>query len=99
MKKSLKTRLLLPAIALALGVPALVGAPGKNKDSDLYRQLNTFNTIVRELETNYVDSIPAERVMGAAIRALLSEIDPYTEYYTADEVKTFKTETTASTPA
>lgn len=94
MKKSLKTRLLLPAIALALGVPALVGAPGKNKDSELYRQLNTFNTIVRELETNYVDSIPSERVMGAAIRALLSEIDPYTEYYTADDVKAFKTETT-----
>ena len=94
MKKSLKTRLLLPAIALALGAPALVGAPGKNKDSELYRQLNTFNSIVRELETNYVDSIPSERVMGAAIRALLSEIDPYTEYYTAEEVKTFKTETT-----
>lgn len=94
MKKSLKTRLLLPAIALALGVPALVGAPGKNKDSELYRQLNTFNSIVRELETNYVDSIPSERVMGAAIRALLSEIDPYTEYYTADDVKAFKTETT-----
>lgn len=94
MKKSAKMRLLLPVAALAMCAQGLTGATGRNKDSELYRQLNTFNTIVRELETNYVDSIPSERVMGTAIRALLSEIDPYTEYYTAEAVKGFKTETT-----
>jgi len=87
-------RLLLPAVALALAVPALVCAAGKSRESELYRRLSTFNTIVRELEANYVDTLPAERVMNTAINAMLSEIDPYTEFYTMDEVKSFKTETT-----
>lgn len=94
MKKSHKLRLLIPALSLAIAVPTLLGASGKSRDTELYRRLNTFNTIVRELEANYVDSVPAERVMNSAIRAMLSEIDPYTEFYDRDQVKTFRTETT-----
>ncbi|MCM1320088.1 MAG: S41 family peptidase [Muribaculaceae bacterium] len=88
-----KMRLIVPGVALMLGATALIGAD-KSHESELYRQLNTFNTIVRELENNYVDSIPAERVMQTAIKAMLSEIDPYTEFYTTEEVKTFNTQTT-----
>lgn len=88
-----KMRVLLPVAALIAGALALTGA-GKSHESELFRQLETFNTIVRELENNYVDSIPAERVMQTAIRTMLSEIDPYTEFYTSDEVKAFETQTT-----
>ena len=84
---------MVPAVAVMLGVTMLTGAD-KSHESELFRQLNTFNTIVRELENNYVDSIPAERVMQAAIRTMLSEIDPYTEFYTSEEMKAFNTQTT-----
>lgn len=87
-------RLPLALLALCIGVQLLTGAAGKNKDSELYRRLNTFNSIVRELEENYVDSIPADRVMKTAIQSMLSEVDPYTEYYTSEEMRTFRTETT-----
>lgn len=94
-KPSLKIRyFLLPFTALAIAVPTIMGAGRISHESALLRQLNTFNTIARQLEDNYVDSIQSDRVFDTAIRALLSEIDPYTEYFTEEESKAFKTSTT-----
>lgn len=88
-------RKLIPGLAIALSAPVLLyAASGKSHDNAVARNLNTFNTIVRELEANYVDSIPVERTFSAAIAAMLSEIDPYTEYYTAADREGFKTMTT-----
>lgn len=83
------------AVAL-LGLPALLcGArTDKSHDNSLARNLNIFNTIVRQLEANYVDTIPVERAFDTAITGLLSEIDPYTEYYTSTERDNFRTMTT-----
>lgn len=83
-------------IAAMLAVSAAIAAtPGRrNGDQALNRQLTTFNAIVRELAENYVDTIAADRTFEAAISALLSEIDPYTEYYTSEERVGFKTMTT-----
>ena len=76
-----------------MALPAILGAQ-KNHDATLTRQLNTFNTITRQLEANYVDSIPVERAFESAIDALLSEIDPYTEYYSSTDREQFRTMTT-----
>lgn len=83
-------------IAAMLAVSAAIAAtPGRrNGDQALNRQLTTFNAIVRELAENYVDTIAADRTFEAAISALLSEVDPYTEYYTSEERAGFKTMTT-----
>jgi len=79
-----KKTLLLPAalilIAAAVGVRA-----DKSHDAALARNLNTFNSMVKELELNYVDSIRTDEAFGAAIGGLLSTIDPYTEYYDSDQ--------------
>lgn len=41
--------------------------------------------MVKVLEENYVDSIRVDEAFNAASRAMLNTVDPYTEYYTADE--------------
>ncbi|MBP3299517.1 MAG: S41 family peptidase [Muribaculaceae bacterium] len=82
---------LAAALLVATGAWA---AKNKSHDNSVGRNLNIFNTIVRQLETTYVDTIPVERAFGTAIAGLLSEIDPYTEYYTAEERKDFRTMTT-----
>lgn len=41
--------------------------------------------MVKVLEQNYVDSIRIDDAFNAASRAMLNTVDPYTEYYTADE--------------
>lgn len=87
-------RLLPAAAAIALSLPALTSLAGSDKDAELHRQLVIFNNIVSRLEDNYVDSIPTRRAMENAINGLLYEIDPYTEYYTDEDLENFKTETT-----
>lgn len=48
-------------------------------------KLVIFNSIVKELETNYVDTLNAEKIMDETIDVLLYQVDPYTEYYPADD--------------
>lgn len=54
-------------------------------DVSVSRNLTTFNSIVKELEMNYVDSIRPKEAFGAAIQAYLSTVDPYTEYYSSED--------------
>lgn len=57
----------------------------KSHDAALSRNLTTFNALVKELELNYVDSIRTDEAFNAAIGAMLSTIDPYTEFYSPDD--------------
>lgn len=47
--------------------------------------MHTFNSIVKELQSGYVDTLPGKTLMRNTILALLDQIDPYTEYYPSDE--------------
>lgn len=56
----------------------------RSSKADISRNLQIFNAIYKELQTQYVDTIDADATMQTAIRAMLSTIDPYTEYFPAD---------------
>lgn len=86
-----------PILILSLLLSAVLlmhAAQKRNRDSELSRRLTTFNAMVRELQENYVDTLPLQRTFEAATEAFLSQIDPYTEYYPASEREAFKTMTT-----
>lgn len=76
---------LTAAAAILAAIITAYAAPQKSADAALARNLTTFNAIVKELQDNYVDSIAPDRAFDAAIDALLATIDPYTEYYPAEE--------------
>jgi carboxyl-terminal processing protease len=48
------------------------------------------NSIVRELNRSYVDSLPVDRIMKAGIDAMLEELDPYTVYIPEEENEDFQ---------
>lgn len=87
------SRLFAVALGTLLLLPALLWAE-RSHDSAVARNLNTFNALVKELELNYVDSIRTDESFKAAIDAFLSTIDPYTEYYNADNQETLRNITT-----
>lgn len=82
----------LPVILLVISAAALiaVGATRSSK-SDISRNLDTFASIYKALQTSYVDTIDADKSMNTAISAMLNEIDPYTEYIPESEQDEFLT--------
>lgn len=74
------------ALATCLwAMPSVMAQPSSSHDASVARNLNTFNAIVKELELNYVDTIRPKEAFNAAIGAFLNTVDPYTEYYSADQ--------------
>lgn len=88
----LQTMRKLPVILLVISAAALiaVGATRSSK-SDISRNLDTFASIYKALQTSYVDTIDADKSMNTAISAMLNEIDPYTEYIPESEQDEFLT--------
>lgn len=77
---------ILSIFALVAILVAGMGAntPAAARKDRFAAKLNTFNSIVKELETQYVDTLNANEIMDRTIDALLYQIDPYTEYYPSD---------------
>lgn len=62
-----------------------------NDGAAVARSLDIFNTLYKELNTYYVDTIDAQKAIENAINAMLEDIDPYTEYIPAKETDEFLT--------
>lgn len=72
-------------VALIIGIAAATASSdGRAQKEKFARKLSTFSSIVKELQTNYVDTLDATTIMDKTIGALLYQIDPYTEYYPSD---------------
>ncbi|MBR7049586.1 MAG: S41 family peptidase [Prevotella sp.] len=68
-------------------------AYGQTKDDHSFRvakNMEVFNAIYRDLDMMYVDTLNADEVVGVAIDAMLSSLDPYTEYYPSDKEEELK---------
>ena len=77
-------------ISICIGV-LLVGSVffGFNKEDDrnfqILKSLDVFNSVFKELDMFYVDSIDPKEVVEYGIRAMLAKTDPYTEYYPEED--------------
>ncbi|MBQ8361497.1 MAG: S41 family peptidase [Bacteroidaceae bacterium] len=58
------------------------------------KNLDVFNSIFKELDMFYVDTINPQEVIQAGIDAMLDEIDPYTAYYPEEDLGELKQMTT-----
>lgn len=83
----------LPAIVLSAMIVFAMAmfAATRSSKGDISRNLDIFTSIYKNLQTNYVDTIDADKSMETAINAMLDEIDPYTEYIPEREQSDFMT--------
>ena len=62
---------------------------GFNKTDDrnfqIVKSLDVFNSVFKELDMFYVDSIDPKEIVEYGIRAMLAKTDPYTEYYPEED--------------
>ena len=91
MKRTYQLATLL--FALLFLTPAATFADDKHKFR-LARQLSAFNSIVKELNLFYVDSIMPDMMINKGIDAMLRNLDPYTVYYPEEKNEELKMMTT-----
>ncbi|MBP2690681.1 MAG: S41 family peptidase [Muribaculaceae bacterium] len=80
----MKKILIVIASCIAIVTMVAKNTTTRSSKADISRNLQIFNALYKELQTQYVDTIDADATMQTAIRAMLSTIDPYTEYFPAD---------------
>ena len=61
---------------------------------DVQQYIEILGSAITTLQGQYVDSIDWNRVLTAGIDAMLSELDPYCEFYSEEDQSEFKTMTT-----
>lgn len=54
------------------------------------QSIETFSSILKELNIHYVDSIDIDKATHTGISAMLAELDPYTIYFNEQEAKQFE---------
>lgn len=57
---------------------------------DITRNLDVLADIYRQLDMYYVDTLSADTVMRWAIDGMLREVDPFTNFFSADEQEEFR---------
>ena len=76
------------ALTLSVMPAATVSAQETAVQDHLFtvaKNLEVFNAIYKDLDMMYVDTLDADETIGYAIAAMLSSLDPYTEYYPEDK--------------
>ena len=73
-------------LAAALVVGAFFSfKSGDDRNFQIAKNLDTFNSIVKELDMFYVDTLDPNKTVREGIDYMLSSLDPYTEYYPEDD--------------
>lgn len=81
MKKNVTS--IIMAAAMFFAASSAVSA--QSKDFRLGQWTEIHNSIIKELNRSYVDSLPVDRIMRAGVDAMLEELDPYTIYIPEEE--------------
>lgn len=79
------------AAALLIAAAFMSQAETRSPKADINANLTIFNAVVKELQSNYVDTIDMEKSVQTAIGAMLNRLDPYTEYMPRKEQEDFRT--------
>ena len=86
MKRILLQWMLLTGVAVGC-----LAQESRNHNFEVAKNLEIFNALYKNLDLMYVDTLDANKVISKGIDAMLLSLDPYTEYYAAEDQKDLKT--------
>ena len=84
MKKLLRNKIMLPALAVVI---FLSTTAFKNDFFEIAKQIEIFTTLFKEINMNYVDDTNPGDLMDTAIKSMLDDLDPYTQFYNEQDVE------------
>ncbi len=87
MSAFLKKKFILPVLASAV----LFVSVGFREDFfEVAKQIEIFTTLFKAVNSNYVDETNPGELMDKAIKSMLADLDPYTNYFNEQDVVKFK---------
>ncbi len=81
-------------LILALLLPIGLFAQEKQNNFEIAKSLDIYNSLLRELNLNYVDEINPGELNETAIKAMLDGLDPYTVFIPESDIENAKFMTT-----
>lgn len=82
-----KKRYILPVVASGF---FLIAASFKDDFFEIAKQIEIFTTLFKTINQNYVDEVNPAELMDKAIKSMLADLDPYTNYFNEQDVVKFK---------
>ncbi len=89
MFKRFKKKYVVPVLATGL---LFTGVSFSYRDDffEIAKQIEIFTTLYKTVNTNYVDETNPGELMDKAIKSMLADLDPYTNYFNEADVAKFK---------
>jgi carboxyl-terminal processing protease len=84
MKKHLYKKGIIAALAIVIFFSTTAF---KNDFFEIAKQIEIFTTLFKEINMNYVDDTNPGDLMDTAIKSMLSDLDPYTQFYNEQDVE------------
>jgi carboxyl-terminal processing protease len=84
MKQILKKKIVIPIIALIIFIS---GTAFQNDFFEIAKQIEIFTTLFKEVNMNYVDDTNPGDLMDTAIKSMLKDLDPYTNFMNEQDVE------------
>jgi len=89
----MKKTFILSALAAFFFV-SMPMASAQSKSFSMAKWVEVYNSILKELNRSYVDSLEVGRIQRAAVDAMLAALDPYTVYVPEEEREDFQMQLT-----
>jgi carboxyl-terminal processing protease len=87
MLSKIKKRYFIPFIAAGF---LYVGASFKDDFFEIAKQIEIFTSVFKTVNQNYVDEINPSELMDKAIKSMLADLDPYTNFFNEQDAIKFK---------
>lgn len=84
MKKRISRIIILPVVLIGIFIGT---ASFKSDFFEIAKQIEIFTTLFKEINMNYVDETNPAALMDTAIKSMLTDLDPYTNYWNEQDVE------------
>ena len=90
----MNTRKTLAGVLIVLVGMGILSFKEDDRNFKISKNLDLFNSMFKELDMFYVDTLNPEKVIQNGVEGMLALTDPYTEYYPEEEISSLKEMTT-----
>ena len=90
----MNTRKTLAGVLIVLLGMGILSFKEDDRNFQISKNLDLFNSMFKELDMFYVDTLNPEKVIQNGVEGMLALTDPYTEYYPEEEISSLKEMTT-----